>query len=171
MSETTLYKVTKDYEIEPIGGFRNSNLSGPVIWDNQARHIGEDHFAFYLSEDKKKRFWASWQLKEVPMFEKIVLLSTYDKCYVKAENLSKLTDAFKEYIKAFPKLNTHLQGYIDAIESNWVSFGVCWHLTSITDCPWHDLDEEEDEYVPHDFSKDEGHWELFEYLEEGLKDK
>jgi hypothetical protein len=170
MSETVLYKITKDYEIEVIGEFRNSRLAGPVIWNKQARHIGEDHFAFYLNEDKQQRFWASWRLKEVPMFEKIVLLSTYDNCYVKAENLSKLTNAFKEYVKAFPELNTHLQGYIDAINDNLDSFGVCWHLTSITDCPWHDWDEDEEESKPHDFSKEGGHWELFEYLEEGLKD-
>ncbi len=164
MSETVLYGLDDNNSLMALGEYINSHLAAPTIWNVMARHVGKDSFFSYgMSESETKAFWGVWKLPTVPTFEKIVMLSTYDNVWVSKENIVKLLDAFKEFIKTFPEANTHIPRYIQDIEKAENLKGVCWHISSIGEDPWFEWNDE-DEEVQYDFKSGDKHWELFEYL-------
>jgi len=164
MSYTVLYGLDSKKELEELGEYTNSHLAAPTIWNVLARHIGRDRLSYGMDESEMKAFWAVWKLPVVPVFEKIVMLSTYDNAYVSKENIPKLLDAYKEFIKTFPDVNTHIPSYIADIEKADNLNGLCWWTSSIGEDPWFEWDDE-DEEVQYDFNSGDKHWELFEYLE------
>ena len=167
MSETVLYGINSD-GLKVLGEYRNSHLAGPCVWDQMARHIGLDMMPIGFGPDGKEqleKFWVLWELPVVPTFEKIVLLSTYDRVWVSEKNLSRLVTAFKEFINAFPESNTHLAKYVRDIE-NFTSKdsdikGICWHLSSMSEDTWSWFDDN-DEEVEYNFETGTKHWELFD---------
>ena len=161
MSETTLYGLDDKNSLEALGEYRNSHLGAPTIWNVLARHLGQDS---YMSCAASGELWAVWKRPEIPVFEKIVMLSTYDNAYVSKENIPKLLSAFKEFIKTFPDANTHIPSYIEDIEKADNLNGVCWWISSIGEDPWFEWNDE-DEEVEYDFKTGDKHWEVFEYLE------
>jgi len=132
MSETVLYGLFKDYSLEALGEYRNSHLAAATIWNVLSRHLGQDSYNSYASSGE---LWPVWKLPEVPAFEKIVMLSTYDNAYVSKKNIPKLVDAYREFIKTFPDVNTHIPSYIEDIEKADDLNGLCWWTSSIGEDP------------------------------------
>lgn len=157
MSYTTLLGIAEDYSIIELAEYRNSHLGGSTIWNCYAKYLGLEYIPMFDMTE----FWDVWKLKEVPLFEKIVLLSTYDRVYVSKGNLPKLIEAFVQFDKTYE--NNHIASYMKDIENNKDKLiGVAWHITSITDNPWYNWDEEKEEYIPINIKESEKAWELFD---------
>jgi len=167
MSSTELIGIKDGKASDVLGEYRNSHLAGSVIWDYIAKNYTRfERMPISYNEKDLREFWDCWKTADhMPEWAKIVLLSTYDKVYVKRENLGKLIDAFVKFDETFP--NTHCGSYAKDLKVNIDKIdGCCWYLTSITDDPWSEWDEETEEYVPYDFSSGDDHWELFEAMDE-----
>ncbi len=163
MSYTTLFGIKEDYSFIELGEYGNSHLGGTLIWDCYLKYLGLDYFPFKDSSG----FWDVYKKEEVPVFEKIVLLSTYDLVYVKKENFGELISAFNEFANKYPK--THLRSYCHDIEKNKDQIiAICWSITSLSDNLWCTWENDTGKWI--NISKEGEHWELFDDNLNCLKD-
>ena len=116
------------------------------------------------------QFWPLFRRPELENFERIVLLSTYDRVWVKSERFEELLVAFRDFEKASESmgLETHIGRYADDLDKNMElisdqMIGCCWHITSVVSNPWEIFDEATEEFLFYNVKTgDNGHWELFD---------
>lgn len=174
MSYTKLFLIPKKGQIESIGEFKNAWLGAIKIWndlwDEHLREFGE--FSMF-NRGSIVKLWNLWTIEMYPDCERIVLLSTLDKCICKIENFQKLISAFNDYDKKFPGSHVNAQAQaLNKYKSEKGYVGCCWTQTSVNGDSWNIEDEkEDDEWRMFDHSKDKGygHWYLFQELQENDK--
>ncbi|MFJ8528514.1 hypothetical protein [Bacillus sp. NPDC094106] len=160
MSETVIYGVKLNGEVEFVGETRNAWKGAMHVWTNLAK-------AYAVEEGLElERFRNLWRMTDKGIltdFENIVMKSTFDNVIVKKEDIPKLVDAFRQYDKKYP--NSSLLEQANIIEGDILNdqemMGVCWNQTSINRNPWVDgYDEENEEYIPYNVQCGNRHWYL-----------
>jgi len=160
---------------------RNAFRGAMAIWTI----LDETHLPpYYASWDPDKRIsrasammdpnaikevWALANDEKVPIDERLVLGTTFDKVLVKRENLPRLIEAFKNFEKKYPDQSSISEQTVilETFFEDENVMAVGWNQTSVSDDAWSVY--EEDEQIPYDINTMEGHWFLFENFKEEIK--
>lgn len=177
MSCSCLYKVFQDSPIELVGEFGNSWGFAMRIWNSLAiKYMKLECFPLHEllkpnEESLCSKFWKLASDKNVPLRDRIVLASTYDRVIIEKERLADLADCYDEFEKEYAYAGvTNLPAIAKVLrelqnEDGFV--GVVFHVNSVTENLWETYNEEKDEYVSFMFKDfdEEKHFLLFEELE------
>jgi hypothetical protein len=152
MSYTTVLKVNKRSTRE-ILEFHNSFGSAPVVWMAIGKKYLHDELGWL--NDKGKDLWKLYADKCVPFQLRVVLILTFDKCFVSKQNFQRVAKAIRFFLEQFPpeegKAN-HWPKIAEFFESNPKYDRIGFNWTSVCDV-WEDGTE--------------GMFELYEALEDG----
>jgi hypothetical protein len=125
-----------------------------------------------FDQDAMKEVWGLANDKKVPIDERLVMASTFDKVLVKHENLPKLIEAFRNFDEAYPEQSSigEQADILQALYDDEEIDAVGWNQTSVNGDHWGnigDYDEETEEYDSYDHINQTDHWWLFDdYMEE-----
>lgn len=171
MSYTEIYKFTREGEACWVSDIRNAWRGAMAVWRiMEERHLPPKYvygrLLSRLVEGQKAAMevWQLYQNKKVPEHERIVMLSTMDKCLVKKENLPRLIEAFRKF-----EGDTSLPEQADILEQLLTDddcIAVAWNQTSVAASVWDRYDEETDEMVPYNCLTQNDHFWLFDDLDE-----
>jgi hypothetical protein len=185
MSSTEIYGLTKNRAME-IGEARNSFRGAMLVWKTlEEKYLPSFPKPVWMPSDSKeyvsrtsmmmmpnamKEVWDLIDSDKLSFNEKIVLGTTYDNVLVKAENISRVIDAFNSF-----EGDTTLKEQADIIsqtiknitEQDEPIVAIGWNQTSVNESPWSDYSEEEDEDIGYNLETGDKHWFLFDDLKEG----
>lgn len=173
MSYTEIYGVPPKGEIELIGEVHNAHRGAMFIWnrlwESHLSHVGSFAYLSHRDPEEMGLLWDLWRT-DIPEHHKVCLISTFDWCMVKRENLDRLKQAFALFDSEFN--NSNLPGQIKVLTglpSKYIA--VCWNQTSVNTDAWlRDIvleDEDPDDWKMYDVSICESHFFLFDFLNEG----
>lgn len=160
MSTTNLYGIQKNGDVTSYDIVKNSWLGGMHVWKTLAEK-------YNLESDFLSGFgdvWSRYNKSFYERYEDIVLGSTFDHVIVLKENFDELIESFKKYFDAYPTSNFDEQiEIINSMAADENIIGVAWCQTSVVDDLWnYDYDEEQDEIIPYNIFKGDGHFNLFD---------
>jgi hypothetical protein len=188
MSYTEVFSFDKNGDATGYSDIRNSWRGAPAIW----RYLEEKHpppyrpsyVPSYISDDDletychfkptrsssmkvedMKEIWELAENEKIPLHERIVLYTTFDKCLVKKEDLQKVIDAFNQF-EAETSLKEQAEVLTKLLNDN-DCIAVGWNQTSVNGDTWacYGYDEEKDESVPYNCLAQNEHYWLFDELE------
>lgn len=157
MSETVIYGVKSNGEVEFVGETRNAWRGAMHVWTRLSEAYGIQG-GFLGGFEKLWKMADKGRLKD---FENTTLKSTFDNVVVWKEDIPKLIAAFKEFEEKYPNSSLWEQAKIieDDIINDEDMIGVCWNQTSVNRNPWREgYDEETDEPIPYNVLKGNRHW-------------
>lgn len=120
-----------------------------------------------MDQGKMKEIWNMASDKNIPLDERLVLSTTFDKVLVKRENLPRLIEAFKNFENTYkektslPEQTSILEAFLD--DEDVMAVG--WNQTSVNGDNWNNFggyDEDEGEPIPYDINSMSEHWFLFD---------
>lgn len=167
MSCTEMYKVTTNGDVEEYAEFGNAFLGAFNVWREMSKHyLGFES----LHDQATESVWGLWKSHEVPMNDRIVMASTFDRVMVRRESLPRLIEAIRDFSTRFSA--GHLLQQADTLErlaQDDTCYAVCWNQTSVNSNPWMTITGEIDEYGdevyrPYNVFTDLDHWFLFEEI-------
>lgn len=121
-----------------------------------------------MDPNAMKQVWELANNENVPIDERLVMGTTFDKALVKRENLTRLIEAFKNFDKTYPDKSSMLEqseileSFLEDEEIDVVG----WNQTSVSENPWFTWNEDKEEYVPYDINTMEEHWFLMDDFKE-----
>lgn len=164
MSCTEIYSFDRNGDAYPYAEVKNAWRGAMAIWRiMEARHLPPVSCSRLMNPREAGAVWNLCDDKSVPEHERIVMLSTMDKCLVKKENLARLIEAFRKF-----EGDTSLPEQADILEKlleDEDCIAVGWNQTSVTVPFWIRFDEEKDEEAPYNCLHREEHFWLFEDLD------
>lgn len=117
-----------------------------------------------MEENAVQEIWNLVDNKNVSEIDKICLLTTFDRCLVKKENLEKVIRAFNEFEgeTSLKEQALILQEMLK--DENCIAVG--WNQTSVNSSIWgnYSHDEENDIIIPYNCLKQGEHYWLFDEL-------
>ena len=123
------------------------------------------------NDDEMKKIWKITSDKSVPILDKIVMLSTYDKVMVRTKNIKILIDAFNQF-SGETSLKEQAEKIEALLKEDDKVQGIAWNQTSVCCGVWDYYDDESEESHPYNISiHEKKHWWLFEELEDYEKDE
>lgn len=163
MSTTEIYAVKKNGDVVAYDSVQNAWLGGMHVWNNLSTTYSFNEMLF----QGFKKTWGAFDKGVYEPFEDIVLGSTFDKVWVKKENIDTLVEAFDKYSDKYNGSNLPEQVLVfREIQKCNDNIGVAWCQTSVSDDIWnYGYNEDDDELIPYNIKKGDSHWELFESLE------
>lgn len=176
MSQTELYIVKKNGDLEFFKGFGNSHRGASLLWSNLWKKYYPELRKPLFNDDKNiEKLWRLDRNPDVPRELKILHISTFDRMMIKKENLEQFIEAMEnvyqnEYLEDMGHFETYpeILKDINAMEN---VIAIAWNQTSINSGYW-DMYEECPtcgEYSierSYNIFKDKKHQFLFEYLNE-----
>ena len=107
-----------------------------------------------------------WQLREredIPFFERVVLVGTFDKAILRRENFSKFAGHLREFVAKYPAPGAcHLNKWADFIEKSDAE-AIAFHATSVSSSHWW-IRDDDDDGRPYDLNRDNDHFEVYDYF-------
>ncbi len=161
----------KDGKANSETRYGNSHGGSAYIWRNLYDKYLKDPNKLYdnwllSSHESGAPLWKLARAEEVPLGQRIVHMFTFDQAIVKKENFVELAKYLREFVEFFGTQGCvcHLLEWADALEKNEGDFeAVGVHGTSVCENPWYRWDEDTDEEIPFDLSKDD-HFDVFQEL-------
>lgn len=170
MSCVELYKITKSGDVNLFGEVKNSFLGAMSVWMFLEKKYLEPYRPSWASDDKTysrltdptgeklTEIWDIFKLKDIEINEKICLGSTFDNVIVYRKNLVQLVDAFYSF-GANSNLKEQANLISNLLKNDDDFLGICWNQTSVNGDAW-----QTEDYVPYNIFKQDGHWDLFDYI-------
>jgi hypothetical protein len=183
MSYTIVHKVPQTGAIATGFDIQNAWLGAMHIWERmywRYCHVGRhDEYAFGMvmtrdldRKDSLKQVWDLAKRSEptilhpftVPLNDRIVLATTFDKVMVKREHLPRLIEAFHAFMTSHggtDNMRKQVQAF-EKLSKDEECYAVCWTQTSVVADAWMVYEPDEDDHRQYDISIDTGHWFLFD---------
>lgn len=185
MSYATMFEVPDSGELRSVYQYGNSWLGAMRWWRTLGEHyepgpgakdLHVPDFDFMrdcvmpLDEEPMTRIWKLAAHPEILAHHRAVLKVTFDRCIVRAEDISRLSGDLLKFVAEF---GTEGTGHATVIARDLVQVrslekkefvGVCFNWTSVTDA-WTVYGEAEDDSRLYDVSRDSGHWFLYQESE------
>ena len=146
MSYTTVLNVTPGVGTEPIQEFRNAHGSAPYVWSIIYNKVfGTDNYWSNVG-----KLWPQYKNKDLPEYQRAVLLMTYDRVYIARKNFVRASNDIRLWCENFPAKENVINHWpaivkIFASKNDYKAIG--FHITSVTpnlfDGEWN---EEKEEY-------------------------
>ena len=110
--------------------------------------------------------WDLAKRQDLPLFERAVHASTFDRAIVRREHFQKFVCHLREFVAKYPSNEKvdHLSAWADAIETSDAE-AVGFYGTSVSENLWYQFDEENDESIPYDLNTGDEHFEVYDWLE------
>lgn len=175
MSYTEIYGFDREGNAYGVADIHNAWRGGYAVWKTmEERHL-PPKFAYgrkvsrlslaLMDKDATGEIWSLADNKEIPEHERIVLFTTFDKCLVKKENLSRVIEAFRKFggETSLPEQADVLEKLLE--DDDCIAVG--WNQTSVSCDTWTTKGgyiEETDESVPYNCLTMDGHYWLFDEL-------
>ncbi|WOE40105.1 hypothetical protein [Acinetobacter chinensis] len=152
MSYTTVLAVHPGEKVEELFELRNAWGSAPVIWEAMAqKYLGKGAFA------AGDELWSLWKDKSIPVLLRTVHLFTFDRAYIVKKDFHRAAQDIREFFQVFPQPENHINHWFaiaDYLETSPDVPAIGFHMTSVTENPFHDgWDEDTESYKPPDWSK------------------
>lgn len=153
MSVTTVLGLVPGESVEELCELLNSHGTHPVIWNALCQK-------YYQTKDLAYNgtvldlLWPRWQDASIPVFERALLLMTYDHAYVLKRNYARAAHDIQQWLEAHPPHSgrvNHWPALRDFYASDPPYEAIGLWGTSITENMFLDLDafdEESQEYLP-----------------------
>lgn len=171
-----MYAVPHSGPIEPLEEFGNAwggairiwnSLIGAYLTPASESQIEREIRIGRMMMGGFQEVWALGRGDRLKAFERLVLLSTYDKVIVEAARCAELAAAFREFDRVHPAGGVnHLPAMADVLDRIPSSVaGVCWQQTSVAEDQW-TVRKGEDDSRLFDLARDANHgaWFMFEKL-------
>jgi hypothetical protein len=169
MSCTAVYKLYNTKTTQLGEDLSNGHGSGPSVWELASQlALGKKFSMWASSSEEQREHWNAWTSPKVKDYQKLVILSSYDRAYVGKENL-------KEYGEACIQTHKDILDITSWDWSHWESIGklalelskkkdkrlkgLCISCTSVDD-PWGWADV-----------RNIDTWEIYKHLDEFKKIK
>ncbi len=167
MSSTIIYGFNKEGNTFFFDETKNAFRGAWATWrEMEIRHLPPTFMGISrtTNPEKVKEIWNLADRKDIPLHERIVLHTTFDKCLVKAEDIPKVIDAFRKFGGT-----TSLPEQADILEKlPEGTIAVGWNQSSVNCDDWSGqggYDEENDEAIPYNCLTMNEHYWLFDELE------
>lgn len=153
MSRTTIKALWPGEKAEDLAELPNSWGSAPHVWHAIGkRYIDPDFFMM-----RAEKLWPLWKDQTIPVHQRAVLMLTYDKAYVTAENYARMAADIRQFLQDFPVAEGHANHWpaiASALEEARGIPAIGLWCTSVAEDPFAaDWDEEKDEPGEFDWSK------------------
>jgi hypothetical protein len=149
--------------------FRNAWGGAARIWnalyDRYLKDPKKEYDTWAFGGDHKK-FWQLAERKDLPVFERAVHASTFDRAMIRREHFAAFAEHLREFVKAYPvggDTYDHLPKWADIIEASDAE-AIGFHGTSVSDNLWMEYDEQTDESTPYDLNSEDRHFEVHDYI-------
>ena len=159
MSYTEIFSISPNH-CHSLGETQNAWKGAMYIWNQIAqKYFGLESFPAF-DRGMQKRVWNANNEHPLTDDEIIVLGSTMDRVFVKAQDVPRLVEAFERYAKDNPNSSIGEQAEVIKAAKLAPEHGIAWCQTSVTDFHFEaTYFEKSDEYLYHDLSDG---WDLFE---------
>ena len=164
MSYTEIYGFDRNGDAYPCAKVNNAWRGAMAVWRiMEGRHLPPAPYSRLMNPIEAKAVWKLCDDKSVPEHERIVMLSTMDKCLVKKENLPRLIEAFRKFEgdTSLPEQADIMEGLL--ADDDCIAVG--WNQTSVSTAVWSRYDEEADEENPYNCLHENDHFWLFDDLD------
>jgi hypothetical protein len=186
MSAIEIYGVAKDGDVIWFDEVRNATACALHIWDELGKkYVRPDYMALTHTE-----VWKLFGEPSRPRWLRLVLGFTFDRVWVKRENIVPLVEALRQFWQEHSKMHNWrgelvdvhptIPGVIEVLErasKDEDLIGVCFNHTSVNSNPWlvrvyPDGESDEPSDRPHNMLTDkyapngQPFWELFEHTAE-----
>jgi len=168
MSHTTIHKITEDGNMSSGIELRNAWRGAMFIWTEIGKaHLEEAKTPFWSALLDSESVWGLFTDERLSQMERAVLGSTFDKVMVKRENLPKFVGHLREFAQKYDAENSSsLLEQASAIEKLLEmtdTYAIAWTQTSVAGDVWWVWDDDDEDFNRYyDYTRDEGHWFLYE---------
>ena len=97
MSRTEIYRIEPNGDVVLHGGAKNSFRGAMLIWMQMARRYLRRDFNL-MSRDGDQEVWDLFKSPYVPITERVMMASTFDRVIVRIAEREKFLHAIDEYI-------------------------------------------------------------------------
>lgn len=168
MSSCEVYAIGIDGDVHYYDAARNAWGGAMHIWHT----LGEKRLGRELSVFQGyDRVWKLFGTPALQPWENVALGFTFDRVWVRRENLPRLADALAEFWLQHHHPAPTIPALVEIIRraaADEAVRGLCFNQTSVCSNPWR-VRLGEDEGRPYNFDRDGhgegGHWELFEEID------
>lgn len=170
MSHTTIFVVRKDGEVEHYAHAKNAWGTAPLIWTEVAKVAGMKDPMLCWREGELEPFWALFNSGKLPEKLNWLFGFTFDKVWVQQASIPRLVKLLRWFdetyavpqnrVRTCEEVADHLMRLL-ATRAKDDFRGVCFQMTSVSDCPWKVYVPGAEERRPYNFDKNTGHFELF----------
>lgn len=174
MSATELFPFDANGEAHTVLQIGNGFGGAMAVWTGVARKYVPGYEGFAMMMDGASKVIALTKSERIQRWERIVILTTCDKCLVKAENFAEVAEAMETFYEQYKGVLAgqvfHLNKQAEILrrldsereEKGWTAVG--WNQTSVNgDCPWYGTHDEDDEHHAFNLNKeDKGQWYLMD---------
>ena len=174
MSCTELYYVTPNKRVVGYQEFRNSHLGAMFVWSNLYKRHFKDRitetkrlYGFEpsspVSEDDYSCLWKLFEKSDVPIFERVILGSTFDFVILEKKHFNRFHEDVMKYAVYHPAGSLLYQAIAIQKLSKRNIIGVCWNQTSVSGDMYYELKKH---------AKNDKLWSLYEEIDkqEALKE-
>lgn len=167
MSCTEIYAFKRNGEAVHFADVTNAWRGGMAVWQTMDKRYLPQVRGNIFDLNRAEKVWKLADNKDIPTHERIVLLTTFDNCLVKKENLPKVIEAFYNFDgdTSLPEQASVLE----LIMNNEEYIAVGWNQSSVNGDTWDNrggYDPETEENLPYNcLTMDEHYW-LFDELDE-----
>jgi hypothetical protein len=152
MSYTELYYVTPKKRVVGHAEFHNSHLGAMRVWVNLYGKHFEDRIAestkLYgwkptapVSEDDYSALWGLFKKPDIPVYERAVLGSTFDRVILEKEHFDRFYEDCMKYAVCYAAGTLLYQATTIQKLSKRNVIGVCWNHTSVNGDMYDELKE------------------------------
>ncbi len=177
MSATEMCTFGADGRVAGWHHFKNAWGGAMAVWDELAKQYISGAGLMGLSPEAMRGVWALADDPRLKWFERIVLLTTFDRCLVLGGDLAACAKAFELFDARYGParrargvaFNIGDQATALAGAAAAGARAVGWNQTSVNgDCEWYgEWDEESDKEVPYDLNTGTAHW-FIEFPQEAV---
>lgn len=177
MSRTEIYAVVEDGNIEFEAEISNSYRGAMHVWTALAVKYGlvkpgEEGYLL-IRPGLMDQVWKLRDDERLSWWERVVLLSTFDKVVILRDDLPRAIEAFRAWAGANVIINTNGAQEASSIGAQGLTFkrmlergfrGACFNQTSVCANPWwvYDNSGDEEEGRPFNIDRDTEWWSLFD---------
>ncbi len=117
---------------------------------------------------KIDKLWELPKNEEFEVFERSILVSTFDYAIIRKENFVRFAKDLRDFVHLYPPGESvcHLLSWADVIESSDAE-AVGFHGTSVSENLWYKWDSEAEEEIPYELQDGDEHFEVYEWLAAG----
>lgn len=150
--------------------YKNAWGGAARIWNSLFNKYLKDPYVQYdtwLSYGTKgdRRLWDLYKREDLSMFERAVLVSTFDHAIIFMKNFQQFANHLREFANHYPVDNSvcHLLSWAGFIESCGAE-AIGFYGTSVCQNLWFDWDDKTEESIPYNLNSRNDHFEVYELL-------
>lgn len=141
MSTSDLYILNKR-TTRHVAEFRNGYGSGPRAWDHLSDKYIAEKPVYSLNPDHMNKVWALATDPRVELYERVVLMMTFERSYVPLSHLEEAANACERFgvecednlsVNHWPEIGAELWR-VSTMKHSRFTRGVCLSCTSVMDC-------------------------------------